>query len=364
MHLRPIVLIATLGLGLAVASCDKSPTRPSNPTPPTGPGGVSSSAVVRVEISGPASVEPGGSAQLTAKAIKADGSAEDVTSGASWFSSNHSVVQFTAPGLASARARGEAFVYVNYSRQGASREILVLPEGTFRVVGKVTDAGLPLDGVTVTVIGGPGDGLTGVTSQTGAYAIYGVAGKVRLHAKKDGFENRIEDLEVMAHRALDFEMAFGGERGSLSGTYEMTLEASGCNALTGDARRRSYVATVEQHGPRLNVRLSGADFILINGRGDRFTGMVDEDGTIRFAIGDAYYYYYYHYFFGDFDLVERLNSTSALVVTGTVEATSTPAGISGTLNGRVALTQGVSAPFTRFAANCVSNSHRFEMRRQ
>lgn len=364
MNFRPTVLIATLGLGLAVASCDKSPTRPSNATAPTGPGFVSASPVVRIEISGPASVEPGGSAQLTAKAIKADASVEDVTSKASWYSSNHSVVQFSAPGLASARERGEAFIYVNYDRKSASGQVIVLPEGTFRVAGQVTDAGLPLDGVTVTVIGGPGDGLTGVTSNTGAYALYGVAGHVRLHAKKDGFENRIEDLEVTSHRALDFEMAFGGERGNLSGTYEMSLEASGCDALTGDARRRSYVAAVEQHGARLTVRLSGADFILINGRGDRFTGTVDQGGRISFAIGDAYYYYYYHYFFGDFDLVERLNSTSALVVTGTVEATTSAAGISGTLNGRVALTQGVSAPFTRFAANCASNAHRFEMRRQ
>jgi hypothetical protein len=325
---------------------------------------VSSSAVVRIEIAGPASLEPGGSAQLTANAIKADGSVENVTSRASWYSSNHSVVQFDAPGLASARARGEAFIHVNYDRKSASREVMVLPEGTFRVAGQVTDTGLPLDGVTVTVIGGPGDGLTTVTSKTGTYALYGVAGQVRLHAKKEGFVNKIEDLDVTAHRALDFEMSFGGERGSLSGAYELTLEASGCNALTGDARRRSYVATVEQHGPRLTVRLSGADFILINGRGDRFTGIVEQGGKITFAIGDAYYYYYYRYFFGDFDLVERLNSTSALVVTGTVDATSSNAGISGTLNGRVALTQGVSAPFTKFAANCSSTSHRFDMRRQ
>jgi hypothetical protein len=135
------------------------------------------------------------------------------------------------------------------------------------------------------------------------------------------------------------------------------------------------VATLEQRGSILSVRLSGAEFIVSNGRGDHFDGFVDPDGRITFTIGDPfnYYYYYYYYFYGGFthptgifDLVERLDTTSALVVTGTVRASSSGSVISGDLNGTVALTRGVVAPYFEFSTFCSlsSSSSRFRMRRQ
>ena len=49
---------------------------------------------------------------------------------------------------------------------------------------------------------------------------------------------------------------------------------------------RTYDATVTQDGPRLTVALSGADFLVIRGRGDAFTGFVDAGNRVTFPIGN------------------------------------------------------------------------------
>ena len=360
---RQIGIVLTVGLGLIVASCDKSPTRPSV-QPPTGtPGAPVAGSVVRIAITAPASIEPGGSGQLTANAIKSDGSVENVTSQAQWTSTNARVLQVSSAGIVTAGERGEANLNARYQNRSGTAQMMVLPGGTFRLSGQVSDGGFPLEGVTVTVIGGTGEGLTTLTGTTGAYALYGVAAQVRLHAKKDGYLNRIEEVQVTENRALGFEMAVDGQRRDLSGTYTLNLTATRCASALPDAgQNRSYVAAVEQKGPQLTVRLSGADFIVNNGRGDHFSGFVSVDGKVTFAISDAYYYYYYNY--GHFDLVERLNPTGALLVTGIVNATSSPTLISGALDGSILVSQGTTVPFTRYSARCYSRDHRFEMRRR
>jgi hypothetical protein len=357
---RPIVLTLILGVGFGVASCDTGPTQPTTRPGTSVP---QTAAVTRVEIVGPTSVEPGGSARLTANAIKSDGSVENVTSQAQWTSSNATVLKVESPGVFNAISRGEATINARFGSRSATAQIMVLPAGTFRLTGRISDGSLPLDGVTLTVIEGTGKGLTNVTDGSGAYALYGVAGRVTLHAKKGGFKNRIEEIDVGGNRELDFEMRFDGERGALTGTYTLQFEATPCISLPENTRKRTYTANVQQHGSRVTVKLGGADFIVSNGRGDHFAGSVGPDGKVTFAIGDAYYYFYYGYFLGEFDLVERIDS-SALLVVGTVDARSTSSGISGVLNGLVALAQGTAAPFTRVTASCVSSSHRFDMRRQ
>jgi hypothetical protein len=120
---------------------------------------------------------------------------------------------------------------------------------------------------------------------------------------------------------------------------------------------------VEQQGEKLEVWLSGADLIQFNNRGDHFTGVVDREGRITFVLGDFYYSWYYG-LSGNFGLVERLDAMSALAVAGTVDATSTNAGIRGALRGWVAVTRGVSGPFVDFSTTCFVDEQRFEMRRQ
>jgi hypothetical protein len=124
---------------------------------------------------------------------------------------------------------------------------------------------------------------------------------------------------------------------------------------------RSYDASVAQDGPRLTVTLSGADFILDRGRGNAFSGFIDGGERVTFAIGDGYSYYVYY---GQYDLIERLSNTSALIISGRVTAGLSSTGISGTLNGEFILTQGIVPPFLRIQARCDGTAHRFEMVRR
>jgi hypothetical protein len=363
---RYIALILTLGLGLVAASCDKGPTRPSVQTTGT-PGALAALPVVRIAITVPDAIDPGASAQLTANAIRSDGSVENVTGQTQWTSTNARVIQVSSAGIVTGGERGEANLNARYQNRSATARMMVLPGGTFRLIGQVTDGGFPIEGVTVVVLGGTGEGLTTLTGPTGAFALYGVGGQVRLQAKKEGYLNRIEEVLVTEHRSMGFEMTIDGPRRDLHGTYTLTVipnvTSIGCPStrFPDSIQNRSYIADVEQSGPKLTVRLSGADFIVTNGYGDHFSGFVSADGKVTFNVGDAYYYYYYY---GHFDFVERLNPASALLVKGTVNATSNPTLISGLLEGSILVSVGVTAPFMRYTASCFARDHRFEMRRR
>jgi hypothetical protein len=360
---RRVIAAMLVAAAMVVMSCgDNGPTRPapiSSPPPPA------AASVVRVEVEAPASMDPDASLQLKANAIKSDGSAENVTAQAQWSSSNTGVVEVSAAGVATARARGEANVIARYQSRSASARLLVLPAGTFRLTGQVADGSVALSGVTVTVLAGTGEGLSAVSDMTGAYAIYGVGGRVRIQAKKEGYDNALADLDVSNHVRLDLNLRFSGQRPDLNGSYTLTIEAVVCSGFAGaplpeEARRRSYRATLNQDGANLEVRLSGADFIVTNGHGDRFGGIISGD-TVTFAVGDAYYYY--SYYSGHFGLIERLSSSGAFLVNGTVSAKADSSGIDGTLRGSVLISRGTTPPFTQFSNGCFSSAHRFEMRR-
>lgn len=359
MNIKSAYLTAGAAIlaALGIASCGSD--RNNQVRPPTGPAPAPVASVVRIELIVPASIPPGESVQLTANAVKSDNSVENVTSQARWNSSDTRVVAINASGLAQANARGEAIISASYTSRGASTRTLVLPAGTYRLSGLVTDTGIGLAGVTVTVIEGVEQGLNTITDGTGRYALYGVRDRVVLQAKRDGYSNRIEQVDVGDHRTLDFGMLPDHGRPNLQGRYRVTFTRAPCSAAVPETR--SYDGILAQDDRRLTVTLSGADFIVTRGRGNAFSGVVDGDGTVTFAIGDAYTYYYYY---GQYDLVERITSTSALVINGTVTARPTPTGISGTLNGGFQVTQGVTPPFTRMQAWCFAASNRFEMVRQ
>ena len=354
---------ATILVAMGVASCDsreRSPVAPSTapqPAIPPPPG------AFRLDLTAP-SIAPGDSVQLTAKAVKSDDSVEDVSSRALWSSSNPRVLEISSEGVARGVARGEAMITVRYQSRNASTRAFVLPPGTYRLGGAVTDSGFPVVGAVVAVIGGTGEGLTAITDGDGQYALYGVRDRVRLHARVEGYANRIEEVEVTDHRTLSFEMLPDQRRADLSGSYRLTLTRTGCLFGSGaPPDNRSYDATVTQDGPRLSVTLSGADFIVSRDRGNRFTGVVDGGNRVTFVIGDPIYYYEY-YFAGKYDLAERLSDTSALLISGNVTAGASSRGISGTLNGAfmVSQTGGRFGPVIQ--ASCYGTAHRFEMVRR
>ena len=155
-------------------------------------------------------------------------------------------------------------------------------------------------------------------------------------------------------------MAFEGTRPALAGQYTMTV-SRGCSN-PGLPATRSYLATVEQNDSRLSVRLGEADFIVNNGRGDRFTGAVAADGRVTFDIGDNDFYYYYPT--GPFNVVERYSASHALLVNGLVKARVTAEGITGSMMGMVALSSKHAEPFHPYTVYCAETWHPFEMRRR
>ena len=169
MRLALLVVCCSVAVVTLVVACDKSPTRPTSiPTANTPPG----VEITRLEILGAGSVAPGQSAQLNAIAHRSDGTTADITATANWRSSRVAVLLISAGGLATGQANGDAVVTVSVAGgRSASREILVLPPGTYRLVGLVGESDSPTSpvvGAQVDVIGGP-PGLSTLTGPDGRY---------------------------------------------------------------------------------------------------------------------------------------------------------------------------------------------------
>lgn len=341
-----------LGAGLVAASAlscgDKSPGGPSpTPTPTTPP--APTHTVKAVTIAGPASVAPGASAQFTAMLQLADGTEKAATS-ARWFSSLNVVLAVDAnTGVATSRYAdiwGEATLGVEalsldgvglIGQRTASREILVLPDGTFRIVGVVTDgddpaAGIPdvllevrlsedLSARTVTYTR---------TGSTGQYALYGVPAESYLHVRRGGYLPVTEHVRIAGHASRDFKLRVDGNVPSLVGTYTMTVDATNCTRfsqlLDPQYRLRTYTATIQQSGARLTVRLSDAQF----GPGsDGFSGIVTLTGA-DMQLRSFYNPYYYPSYPPQPDVAERLGDGTYLETSGHARLTGTPDSLSGT----------------------------------
>lgn len=357
---RSLAALAAIGLVLAFVSCDKSPTSP-RPPQPTGATGAAS--LVGFELVAPPEIPPGDVVQLTANATRPDGSVENVSSQARWWSDSP-VLQLSSTGLVTATARGMGVVAVSFNGWSARANVLVLPRNTFRLAGILKDSGFGIANVTVAVISGVGEGLTTISGSTGAYALYGVGGPVQIKLQKEGYRDGIHRVEVAGHHTTDFNMIAERAPTDYSGTYALTISAaSSCRSTAGPfpdaARRRVYTANVAQDVGRLTVTLTDADFILTNGFGNRFFGFIDPTDTMTFTLTDGDYYYY----FSQFDVVERFSDT-ALAITGRVTARGTPQLISGTLAGRFLISSRAGAPFIGISSECVSNTHGFEMVRR
>jgi hypothetical protein len=350
---RCVSLFAVAALVVIGGSCGKSPTSPQQLP---GSGNVT---ILRILTNVPASIAPGATMRLTATAIKSDGTAEDITNSTAWSSTNSPVVEIR-DGIATGGQRGESQVNARYLNISNTRVLMVMPDGTFKLIGQVADSGAALEDATVAVLAGTGAGQTAVTSFRGFYALYGVAGDVRLEAKKAGYSNLIVEANVVAvNQRADFSVALAGGRPNAAGRYELTVTADpDCAArLPAEARRRTYIATVMQNGADLSVAMTGAEYIVTGGTGDQFKGRVTFDG-VRFLLMDEEYYYY-----TGFAIIEHF-STTALIVNGLASAAPTSNGYAGRLSGSIGVASRPTYPFYPLSAGCTGQNHGFEMRRQ
>ena len=359
--IRYVAAALTITVAIGVASCD---SRNENPVPsPNTPSPIPPAAGVSgLEIVAPASIAPGETVQLTAMARKTDNTVEVVSDKGHWYTQNPEVLDVSGSGVARGIARGEARIRLSYGGWGASAQTFVMPPDTYRLIGTVTDSGVGIAGVTVTVIGGVGESLSATTDGRGIYALYGVRDRVRLQARASGYLNRLDDVDVSGHRSFDFEIIpEQRQRTDLRGRYRLTIGRMPCPG-TPLPETRSYDATVTQDGPRLTVTLSGADFVVTAGRGNEFTGFVDAGNRVTFVIGNPPDYNRYTY--GPWDLIERVDSGRVLIVGGSITAGLSSTGISGTLSGGILLASLEPSRTPQIHASCYGTAHRFELVRR
>lgn len=354
-----VALSAVIGLVLVSCGSDSG-----NPVAPTGPS-VSTAAIQRIEVSGPDSIAPGESAQLTATAFRSDGSSDNVTTTVGWTTSSSRSIQVFAGGRATAGVAGEATVSARIQNRVGTKVVLAIPPGTYKLSGRITEGALPVSGVSVSVTRGTGTGLTALSNTDGRFALYGVAGDVRIQASREGYVDSIRDLTVGSTMTDNFEIAPSRQRKDLTGTYSLTFDASACagtSTYPNDLRTRRYTAAVTQAGRALTVTLSGADFLQSGSRGNTFSGSIDPAENVSFGIGNAYYYYYFSE--ASFDVIERLDDSRSLTFIGAVTAKVNGSAITGTLNGAFVILRGSRLPFTSTISSCYSASHTFVMQPQ
>ncbi len=204
-------------------------------------------------------------------------------------------------GLATANAVGEGLVtaWINpppvFVR--GSKEVIVVPAGTFRLAGIVDEPGTPPGPVVdarVEVIGGPAAGLSTTTATDGRFRLYGVAGDTTIQITKDGYQTQTQRVNVADHnQVLTVSLPLVRPRSDFSGTYSLTITAAATCQLPDAVETRTYTAALTQQGPALEATLTGSNFALSkNGRGARFRGRV-EPTRIVFSISQYSSYYYY-----------------------------------------------------------------------
>ena len=341
--------VVLMALGVVLASCDDS-NPPTGPQPPGGPPSPPTPTVVRIEVSAPGQVAPGESVQLSAQAVKSDGSREDISSRAQWSSSVPGILDVSPSGLAGGRQPGESLVSARLDGRTATVRVFVLPTGTFRLSGETHEFGRALPEVSIEVLDGTGAGLKTVSDQNGRYVLYGVSGAIRLQVKKDGFFNRVEQMSVTSHATRNLGLEADSGYDTYNGTYTLTVTAvpSCSGAFPDAARRRVYTAHVLQSRTSLVVQLGDADFILTQGYGNGFGGY-SSLGKVFFDLRKGDFYYYY--FVPEYQLVERLSPTSAIVVYGFGEGAGPASHLRGRL-GTIAVTSRLTAPHHPFVAWC------------
>jgi hypothetical protein len=354
--------LVALAIAVILAACGDGPTRPSggnNPPPPPPP--PPSPVLLGLQIDGPASVPPGETAQFTATGTYTDGSTRNLTSetGIVWRSFNTRILNISASGVATGGDRGETTVTVGFGGRTAVKSgVLVLPAGTYRLSGTVTDTGIPINGARVEVTHGPATGQ--VTTSTPGYRIYGVAGDTEIRVQRDGYRDERRRIQIAAHTTTDIEMTPSAPRENVEGTYTLTVTAGDqCGGVPAEVRERRFTASLRQQGPQVTVTLEGSTFLISGGRTfNSFSGRLEGD-RLSFFLQEPYTYYFYYYLP---DVMELLTPNTYFFMGG--GATTNPSGNSrsGTLSGLIGTMEGP----TRFRqlSSCRSSGHRFDLARR
>jgi hypothetical protein len=370
-HASLVRLLAVwIGVGWLVAACADKPEPLAGPTPNGQP------VVVAAEISGPGSIPPGQSAQFAAIIRFSDGTTRTATTNVRW-SSEKGLIRLDGSGLATAgQQTGDDILSAEVSTESGPRrstkEIVVLHQGTFRMIGVVTENGqppTPIVGARVEVAGGT---PTAISDWDGRFRLYGVPGTGTIRVTRDGYQPHVQDFQLIDHVTQNFHLMLSGTRLNLAGQYTLAIDAA-CATSTPvavDLRHRSYAATLTQSGATLEVLLTEPRFRINSaGRGNRFSGRVDT-ASVTFNLED---FAEQDYDNGVTDpatyanVVESLPSGNFLIVTGTVLIREASSALSGNLQGFVSSfdSRFPTIPLLSSATGtCYSHAHRLTLTRR
>ncbi len=308
--LRTVVAIA-LTTVLATA-CDDSPAAPTRDPPPLPPD------VNRLELSGQNTIAPGMTTEFTLTAVSANGSRTDVTTVAAWSTSGTNIATSLGQGRFKGVATGETTINASYNRQLTGRSIIVVPDGTFRVTGRVTedDGVTPIPNAHIRVRDADGTGPQTDADGAGYYRLYGVKPEVDFVVTRAGYvDTELKHKMIGDHATVNIQMPLAGARLQVEGTYTAAFNWSNCGAsFPAELRQRVYIAVVKQAGSQIEVRFTEPEFVHNSAnRGDLMTGRVDPAGIHVFA--DSGYYYWYGAAYSPF-LTELLPDNYRLVSWG------------------------------------------------
>ena len=204
----------------------------------------------------------------------------------------------------------------------------VLEPGTFKLSGSLSEDGVgALHGATVEVLSGTGTGLR-ATSDSKGYALYGVAGPVRLRASAEGFTPQVLDVVVTGDTTQALDLTPAEAVTDVSGFWTMTVSPSpGCRpGLPDIARRRTYQVELIQNATRLQVKVSNPT--LRRNNQDHHFGTVLGSSVRLIIVGDTDN--------GEWtypDLYDQLSPTEAFGFSGSVQGTVNGSEIRATMDG-------------------------------
>lgn len=314
------VVLSLLTLALAV-SCDRIPTTPSTSLPPQPP---PDPAITRVELIAPGTLAPGETAQLRVVAHRSDGRTEDVTATASLHSSQPDVLAISPDAMTTALKLGESFVTATSKGYGNSQEIVVVPEGTFRVVGRVSEADTPSVALAEARVETDGGVPPVLTDSVGYFRFYGVRGNSRVRVTKPGYVATEVRLAIADHHTENIALALAAPRTDVSGTYHLTIEAPpACRTEVAEPLfTRRYAAQLTQNGAQIRGTLSGTH---LAAGSSAFYGRVEPTRVVLDFVYDPYERVA--------GLLEIIDEATSLVISGMAQLTATDSGFAGGFSG-------------------------------
>jgi hypothetical protein len=126
-----------------------------------------------------------------------------------------------------------------------TREIVIVPEGTYRVVGTVRAA----DSSTEPVIGArvevPGTSLVATTDGAGQYRLYGVPASADIRVTANGYVSAVQSVQLSAHSTQNFVLALTSPRVILNGTYFVKFDAA-CSGGSPALRQVSSIGLTKR----------------------------------------------------------------------------------------------------------------------